>query len=79
MVESIGTEKIKNAIEELNNLTPPQMNTMLTKQPREEAIAKKKGEAMQLTNVPPTKPGNSIYSKTQFKTLITITNHNQCN
>ena len=80
MVESIGTEKIKNAIEELNNLTPPPMNTMLTKQPREEAIAKKRmREAMQLANVPPTNPGNFIHSETQFETLISITNHNQCN
>ena len=65
MVESIGTEKIKNAIEELNNLTPPPMNTMLTKLPRVEAIAKKRmREAMQLTNVPPTNPGNFIHSET---------------
>jgi hypothetical protein len=59
MVESIGTEKIKDAIDELNNQTPLPMNTMLDKQPREEAIAKKRRrDAMQLANVPPTNPGN---------------------
>lgn len=58
MVESIGTEKIKDAIDELNNQTPLPMNTMLDKQPQEEAIAKKRRDAMQLANVPPTNPGN---------------------
>ena len=46
MVESIGTEKMKNAIDELNNQTPSPMNTMLDKQPQEEAIAKKRRETM---------------------------------
>lgn len=59
MVESIGTEKIENAIDELNKLVPPPMNTMLDKQPREEAIEKKRRrDAMQLANVPPTNPGS---------------------
>ena len=35
LVESIGKEKIKNAIEEFNNVKPPSMNTTLTEQPRE--------------------------------------------
>ena len=49
----------KDAIDELNNQTPLPMNTMLDKQPREEAIAKKRRrDAMQLANVPPTNPGN---------------------
>jgi hypothetical protein len=59
MVESIGTEKIKDAIDELNNQTPLPMNTVLDKQPQEEAITKKRRrDAMQLANVPPTNPGN---------------------
>ncbi len=57
MVESIGSAKIKDAIGELKSLTPPPMNTMLNKQPREEAIAKKrKRDGMQLANVSPTNP-----------------------
>ena len=60
MVESIGTEKIKDAIGELKKQTPPPMNTMLDKQSREEAIDKKRRrDAIQLANVPPTNPGNS--------------------
>ena len=60
MVESIGTEKIKDAIEELKKQTPPPMNTMLDKQSREEAIDKKRRrDGIQLANVPPTNPGNS--------------------
>ena len=60
MVKSIRTEKIENAIDELNKQMPSSpMNTMLDKQPWEEAIAKKRRrEAMQLVNVPPTNPGN---------------------
>jgi hypothetical protein len=46
MVESIGTEKIKDAIDELNNQTPLPINTVLGR------------DAMQLANVPPTNPGN---------------------
>jgi hypothetical protein len=59
VVESIGTAKIKDAINELESLTPPPMNTMLNKQPRVEAIARKrKRDSMELGNVPPTNPGN---------------------
>ena len=58
MAESIGTKKLEDAIVELNEKTPVPMNTMLHKQPREEAIAKKRRDAMQLADVPPTNPGN---------------------
>jgi hypothetical protein len=57
VVESIGTAKIKDAIDELESLIPPPMNTMLNKQPQVEAIAKKKkkgwyGTRQRSTNKP---------------------------
>ncbi len=56
MVESIGSAKIKDAIDELKRLTAPPMNTMLNKQPRE-AITR---DSMQLAIVPPTNPGKPL-------------------
>lgn len=51
--------KLEQAIKELSDLTPPPMNTMLEKQPRSEAIIKKKArESMPFVDVPPTNPGN---------------------
>jgi hypothetical protein len=58
MVEAIGTKKLEDAIDELIEKTPAPMNTMLTKQSREEAIEKRKRrDTMQLVDIPPTNPG----------------------
>ncbi len=54
------TEKtqLNDAIDELAEKTPAPMNTMLTKQLQEEAIEKRKRrDAMQLVDIPPTNPG----------------------
>lgn len=58
LVEAIGTKKLEDAIDELIEKTPAPMNTMLTKQSREEAIGKRKRrDTMQLVDIPPTNPG----------------------
>ena len=58
MVEAIEKKQLKDAINELAEKTPAPMNTMLTKQSQEEAIEKRKRrDAMQLVDVPPTNPG----------------------
>ena len=59
MVEAIEKKQLKDAINELAEKTPAPMNTMLTKQSREEAIEKRKRrDAMQQhADVPPTNPG----------------------
>ena len=60
MTEAIENKTLQDAIDELKKQTPPPMNTMLDKQLREEAIAKKKArDSMTLVNVPPTNPGNN--------------------
>ena len=57
MVEAIEKKQLEEAIDELAEKTPPPMNTMLTKQSREEAIEKRRRDAMQLVDIPPTNPG----------------------
>ena len=58
MVEAIEKKQLEEAIDELAEKTPPPMNTMLIKQSREEAIEKKRRrDAMQLVDIPPTNPG----------------------
>ena len=55
MVEAIEKKQFNGAIDELAKKTPAPMNTMLTKQSREEAIEKrKKRDTMQLVDIPPT-------------------------
>ena len=58
MVEAIEKKQLNGAIDELAKKTPAPMNTMLTKQSREEAIEKRrKRDTMQLVDIPPTNPG----------------------
>ncbi len=62
MMDGILNKKLEKAIEELDDLTPPTMNKMLDKQPRAEAIKKKKRrESMSIVDVPPTNPGRLVY------------------
>jgi len=52
-------EQLRGAMQELHDMNPPPMNTMLEKQLREEAVQKRterKGKTVQ--HVPPTTPGN---------------------
>ena len=50
--------QLKQAAQELKEKTPPPMNTMLQKQPKEEALQKKAARSNMVTeNVPPTTPG----------------------
>ena len=51
--------QLEVAMQELSDMNPPPMNTMLARQAREEAIMKRterKGKTV--TDVPPTTPGN---------------------
>ena len=58
MVDAIQKKQLQEAIDELAEKTPPPINTMLTKESREEAIEKRRRrDAMQLVDVPPTNPG----------------------
>ena len=62
LVEAVEKDKLQDAMIELKAQVPPPMNTMLVKQPREEAIQKKKArDNMQLSDVPPTNPGKDCY------------------
>ena len=55
LVEAIKMKKLEDVIDELKRQSLAPMNTMLTKQPREEAIQKQKTrDAMELADVPPT-------------------------
>ena len=50
---------LKVAMQELSAMNPPPMNTMLERQPREEAIVKRKERKGKIVkDVPPTSPGN---------------------
>ena len=54
-VEAHKANKLADAITELNDITPAPMNTMLNKQPREEAIKKmKQRREMTVEDIPPT-------------------------
>ena len=58
IVDAILGKKVEKKMEEIKNETPAPLNTMLEKQPRSDAIQKKKiREGMLIHNVPPTNPG----------------------
>jgi hypothetical protein len=62
MIDAILNKKLKKAIKELKDLTPPPMNKMLDQQPRTKAIKKKKRrESMPIVDVPPTNPDRLVY------------------
>ncbi|EDO31839.1 predicted protein, partial [Nematostella vectensis] len=55
--QAIASNSLTAASEELKQMTPAVMNTMLDKQPREEAIAKRHArQQMTVQDVPPTTP-----------------------
>ena len=65
IVDAIENKMLTKAIEEIKSSTPSAMNTMLDKQPRKEAIEKKKArENMPIVDVPPTNPGWMFVSST---------------
>ena len=54
-------DELEEAARKLKNMTPAPMNTMLQKQPREEAIEKRiKRAKMIAEDVPPTTPGKLV-------------------
>ena len=60
LVKAMKANSLQQAIEKLTELTPPPMHTMLDKQPRSDAIAKKKArDSMTYEEVPPTTPGKT--------------------
>lgn len=55
---AIKEKKLDAAIQELKNMTPAPMNTMLEKQPRQEVLQKRdERRRMSCNDVPPTTPG----------------------
>ena len=57
-VSAIKEKNLQAAIQELNGMTPEPMNSMLDKQPRQEAIDKRnKRKSMVVEDVPSTMPG----------------------
>lgn len=50
-------EQLAAATQELNEMTPAPMNTMLEKQPVAEAIEKRRRRRAMIVDVPPTTPG----------------------
>jgi len=58
-IESQEKGQLGVAMQELSDTNPPPMNTMLEREPREEAIVKRTGRKGQtVKDVPPTTPGN---------------------
>ena len=56
---AIEADKLKSARNDLKEMTPLPMNTMLVKQSKSEAILKKvQRKGMTTVNVPPTNPGS---------------------
>lgn len=52
-------EQLADAMQELHDMNPPPMNTMLEKQSREDAVQKRtERKGMTVQDVPPTTPGN---------------------
>ena len=66
MYLSSSKDELQQAAMKLRNMTPAPINTMLQKQPREEAIAKKINRSkMDVADVPPTStPGNQLHTVT---------------
>ena len=58
LLEAHEKDLLEAVIKELAEITPTPMNTMVEKQTKEDALAKKKRlESMVNVNVPPTTPG----------------------
>ena len=56
---AVREDKLHAAVQELREMTPDPMNTMLTKQPKDEALKKSEDrQRMQVQDVPPTTPGS---------------------
>ena len=66
-MKNIGKENLENAMKELNGMTPAPMDTMLDKQSREDALAKRvQRKAMTVQNIPPTIPGILFFCITRL-------------
>lgn len=55
-------DQLKGAMQELNDMNPPPMNTMLEKQSREEAMKRTERKGKSVQDVPPTAPGKYFWS-----------------
>ena len=67
-------ENLKDAASNLQEKTPAPMNTMLEKQPREEALQKRAERSMMvMKDVPPTTPGSKkLLNSTNFYNFCPI-------
>lgn len=67
-------EDLKDAASNMQEKTPAPMNTMLEKQPREEALQKRAERSKMVTkDVPPTTPGNKkLDNSTKFYNFCPI-------
>ena len=65
-------DDLKAAAKELKDKTPPPMNTMMEKQSRVDALAKREARSKMVTeNIPPTTPGICFLSMPIMNTSIT--------
>lgn len=73
MLSAIMEKKLETFQKELKEMTPLPMNTMLEKQSKTEAIAKKaKRLSMIAVNVPPTNPGCISVCLSQKKVMYAV-------
>ena len=71
---SAESDETEEAYEELVDMTPDPMNSMLEKQPRTEAINKMlECKGMVVTNVPPTAGNTPQQSGPEYKLLLCVT------
>ena len=62
MLSAIQDDKLEKAKDDLKQMTPLPMNTMLEKQSKAEAIVKKaQRQSMTTVDVPPTNPGSVCF------------------
>ena len=74
---SAESDEIEKAYEELVDMTPDPMNSMLVQQPRTEAIKKMLDrKEMVVTNVPPTAGNTALQSETVIQNTTCICNWN---
>ncbi|XP_068747225.1 uncharacterized protein [Montipora capricornis] len=70
---ALSKQQLRETCNELQTMVPPPMNTMLDKQPREEAIRKQKERSSMVSkDVPPTAAGTCCHGNFVFRLLLHI-------
>lgn len=66
-------DDLESAANKLKEKTPAPMNSMLQKQPKEEAIQKReKRRSMVVVDVPPTTPGTFLFCELPFRKSLYV-------